>query len=100
MAASGTGIEMAAESRRAATGDHSQHCQLLEAQPRSRFLSRKRASCARRISATSTAGRLIRVYEASGSVAVLRYWEPEYGRVDSGLPRGAFAKGADRPSCA
>jgi hypothetical protein len=31
MAALGTGIEMAAQGRRAATGDRSQHCQLLEA---------------------------------------------------------------------
>jgi hypothetical protein len=35
MAALGTGIEMATQRRRAATGDRSQHCQLLEAQPRS-----------------------------------------------------------------
>jgi hypothetical protein len=33
MAASGAGIEMAAQSRCAATGDRSQRCQLLKAQP-------------------------------------------------------------------
>jgi hypothetical protein len=35
MAALRTGIEMAAQCRRAAAGNRSQHCQLLEAQPRS-----------------------------------------------------------------
>ena len=68
MPAPGTVIQMAAQSRRAAALNGTQYFQLLIAEPGS-VSATKRSPCVRSKSATSTVGRVIRVYVTFASAA-------------------------------
>ena len=77
-----TGIDMAAQRSRAAALDGAKGLELLKVETPS-YRSRKRSPCARRMSATSTAGRLI--FAADGGRTG---WSPptlETGKCSSGL---------------
>jgi hypothetical protein len=90
---------MAAQRRRAATGDCSQHGQLLEGSPGSILVQKAGLVRAKDIGHLH-GGRLIRAYAASATVLAVRCLKPEDDRVDSALPADVFAKGADTPSYA